>query len=287
MAPARLRSAVTGGASLALGALILTAAAATDAAADGERSPVLGGFLVGGQGPDPDTELAGLQLDVAWWYGRLGLALEGAAHWTLGGDEVPAKTLGASARIRLFEQLLPALLEPRDVELGVELHGIVQRTWSGDADPSAGPRRLRPRPRRPAPRRLRRLPEASSPSPASSSVSSPRTARSRRSPRSRPPTGPIFLTMSPSDSTTTRELDGSSSASAPRSASASPATSTASAPTPSRSRSPTRPSAAPTPGSGRRGRRGSRTARRRAPGTLARSPFAPSRPTRARPAHRA
>ena len=139
MATARLRSAVTGGACarLALGALILTAAA--DAAADGERSPVLGGALVGGQGPDPDAELAGLQLEVAWWRGRLGFALEGAAHWTLGGDETPAKVLGASARIRLFEQLLPALLERRDVELGVELHGIVQRTWAGGTSSGRDP----------------------------------------------------------------------------------------------------------------------------------------------------
>jgi hypothetical protein len=203
MAPAQLRSAATGG-SLALGALILTAVA-TDAAADGERSPVLGGFIVGGQGPDPDAELAGLQLDVAWWRGRLGLALEGAAHWTLGGDAMPAKVVGASARIRLFEQLLPALLEPRDVELGVELHGIVQRTWSGGDDSARDPVgyglglavRLRGD-------------SDDFPSLFTESRLFVRVISSQRTqpglPAQPADPGPIFLTMSPSDSTTTREL---------------------------------------------------------------------------------
>jgi len=203
MAPARLRSAVTGGASLALGALILTAA--TDADADGEQSPVLGGFLVGGQGPDPDAELAGLQLDVAWWYGRLGLAVEGAAHWTLGGDEIPAKVLGASARIRLFEQLLPALLEPRDVELGVELHGIVQRTWSGDADPNLDPvgygLGLAVRLRGDSDDFPKLFTESRL---FVRVISTQRTQPGLPTQPSDP--GPIFLTMSPSDPTTSREL---------------------------------------------------------------------------------
>jgi hypothetical protein len=53
--------------------------------------------------------------------------------WNLGGEGARATTLGVSARLRVHEQMLPSLLEPRDVELGLELHAIVERTWwSGD-----------------------------------------------------------------------------------------------------------------------------------------------------------
>jgi hypothetical protein len=208
MAPARLRSAATRRAlaRLALGALILTAAA--DADADGEQSPVLGGALIGGRGPDPDAELAGLQLEVAWWRGRLGLAVEGAAHWTLGGGETPATVLGASARIRLFEQLLPALLEPRDVELGVELHGIVQRTWTSDADPERDPVgyglglavRLRGD--------SDDFPKLFTESRLFLRVISTQRTQPGLPMQPMQPSdpGPIFLTMSPSEPTTSREL---------------------------------------------------------------------------------
>lgn len=132
MTPTRRRPAIdrSACAGLALGVLVL--AAATDAAADGEETPVLGGALLGGRGPDPDAEHVGLELEAAWWWGRVGLALEGAARWNL-AEDARATSLGACARLRVLDRMLPSLLEPRDVELGVELHGIVERTWwSGD-----------------------------------------------------------------------------------------------------------------------------------------------------------
>jgi hypothetical protein len=116
-------------AGIALGALISTAA--PDAAADGERSPMFGGSLVGVRRAEPQTEVVGVALEAAWWHGRLGFALEGSARWSVEGGEPRATVLGASARLRVFECLVPALLEPRDVELGVELHGIAERTWWG------------------------------------------------------------------------------------------------------------------------------------------------------------
>jgi len=127
MPAARHRSAAARGtrAGLALGALV--ALAAGDAAADGERSPMIGASLVGGHGPDPGAEVVGVSLEAAWWIGRLGLALEGASRWDTDGDR--ALGIGASARLRLLERMLPSLLEPRDVELGLELHGVVERTW--------------------------------------------------------------------------------------------------------------------------------------------------------------
>lgn len=120
----------------ALGALVLTWT--THADADGERSPMLGGAVVGTHAGQHDAELVGVELEAAWWRGWLGFALEGSTHWDVdpqGGRR--ATVLGASARVRLFDCLLPSLVEPRDVELGLELHGIVEHGW-WDHDDSTG-----------------------------------------------------------------------------------------------------------------------------------------------------
>lgn len=133
MPPARPRSAVAGRAcvGLALGALGVTAT--TDAAAEGELGPMLGGAVIGGHGPEQGSDLVGGSLEASWWRGRLGLAPEGSMLWNLGSEGARATTLGISARLRVHEQMLPSLLEPRDVELGLELHAILERTWwSGD-----------------------------------------------------------------------------------------------------------------------------------------------------------
>jgi hypothetical protein len=139
MTAAPHRSAASGSAcaGIALGLVVLTAA--TDVAADGDETPMLGGALVGARGPDPRTDIVGVALEAGWWSGRFGLALEGAALWNLDGDEARALVLGASARVRVLERLMPSLLEPRDVELGVELHAIVERAWwNGDHENPTG-----------------------------------------------------------------------------------------------------------------------------------------------------
>ena len=133
----RLAADGTAWAGVALGALALLAA--PDASADGESTPMFGGAVVGGRGPDPRAESVGVALEAAWWYGRLGLALEGAAHWNLADDGARATVLGSSARLRVLERMVPALLEPRDVELGLELQGIVQRAWWNDDRPQQDP----------------------------------------------------------------------------------------------------------------------------------------------------
>ena len=133
----RAATGATARASLVLGALVL--AAAPDAAADGEQTPMFGGAVVGGRGPDPHADLAGVQLEVAWWHGRVGLAAEGSMHWHLGGAGGRAATLGGSARLRVLEGMLPALLEPRDVEYGLELHGILERAWWDGDLPDGSP----------------------------------------------------------------------------------------------------------------------------------------------------
>lgn len=102
------------------------------AAADGERTPLCGLAVVGAettQAPDQHADLVGVALDLAWWHGRFGLAAEGSARWSVGDQDARAFVLGGSARLRVVEGLLPSIMDPRDVELGVELQAIVERTW--------------------------------------------------------------------------------------------------------------------------------------------------------------
>ena len=113
-----------------LGVLVLTA---TVASADGERGPMFGAALVGTHAPD-NHELGGVELEAALWRGRLGIAAHGSTRW---GIDEPARATaaGGSLRLRVFECLMPSLLEPSDVELGIELHGIIEHTWWGSERP--------------------------------------------------------------------------------------------------------------------------------------------------------
>jgi hypothetical protein len=113
-------------------------ATASPAAADGEQTPVYGLAVIGGdlaRAPDQRTPVAGLGLELASWHGRLGLALEGSARWSIASDAARALVLGASARVRVLDGMMPSLLDPRDVEVGLELQAIVERAWMNVADP--------------------------------------------------------------------------------------------------------------------------------------------------------
>jgi len=113
------------------------------AAADGERSPMLGVDIVGGDAtlaPSQEQPLAGVGVDVAFWHGRFGLGGEASERWALELDGARATVVGASVRLRIYDALVPSLLDPRDCELGVELHAIVERAWwngSAQVDPNA------------------------------------------------------------------------------------------------------------------------------------------------------
>lgn len=117
--------------------------ASSIAFADGERTPLLGVTVVGGDatlGPSQDQPLAGVGMDLAFWHGRFGIGGEASERWALEANGARATIVGASARLRIYDCLTPSLLDPRDVELGVELHAIVERAWwSGPAqlDPTA------------------------------------------------------------------------------------------------------------------------------------------------------
>lgn len=102
------------------------------AGADGEQTPQFGGGVIGTR--DAEAEIVGANLELAVWWGRFGLAVEGSRQWSIDPEDPRVTTLGASARVLLFRQLMPSLLEPRDVELGIELQGIVERSWWENVD---------------------------------------------------------------------------------------------------------------------------------------------------------
>ena len=86
------------------------------------------------------TELVGIGLEMTWWWRRIGFALEGAQRRAISDDDgIGTTALGASARVLVVDQMMPSLLEPRDVELGIELHGIFERAWSSRADSGEDP----------------------------------------------------------------------------------------------------------------------------------------------------
>ncbi|HET7505046.1 MAG TPA: hypothetical protein VFK02_28705 [Kofleriaceae bacterium] len=110
-------------------AVALLLAMSGTAAAEGERTPMLGGALTYTDVPDHRSELVGGELELAWWFGRIGLAGEASARRSIDDDAARTLGLAASARVLLTSWLWPSLFEPRDVEMGVELQAIAERTW--------------------------------------------------------------------------------------------------------------------------------------------------------------
>jgi hypothetical protein len=106
--------------------------AAGDAHGDDDRNAMFGIAVFGAEAARPAAQvadLAGGTFDIAWWHGRLGLAGEASATWQVQGGAARALVLGGSVRLRVLERMVPSLMEPRDVELGIELQGIVERAW--------------------------------------------------------------------------------------------------------------------------------------------------------------
>jgi hypothetical protein len=133
----------------ALPALLLTGSLATGslaisniAFAEGEHTPLFGASVIGTHTPD-QPELAGVQLEVAFWRGRIGAAIEGSQQWgiVVDRDQKTAVTaIGASVRLLMYRAMVPSLLDSRDdVELGIELHGIVERAWWQEANHDPAP----------------------------------------------------------------------------------------------------------------------------------------------------
>jgi hypothetical protein len=106
------------------------------AAAEGERSPMFGGALTYTDAPDRKAELVGGEVELGWWLGPLGLAVEAAGRRGVADDNVRNLSVAGSARVLVATWMSPSLFEPRDVELGVELHAIAERTWWSRDDSS-------------------------------------------------------------------------------------------------------------------------------------------------------
>jgi hypothetical protein len=109
------------------GALLLSMTGV--AAADGERTPMFGAAVTHTTAPDRAAELVGGALELAWWSGQLGLALEAAANRGIEDDSARNLAVGGSARVLVASWLWPSLFDDRDVEMGVELQAIAARTW--------------------------------------------------------------------------------------------------------------------------------------------------------------
>jgi len=105
------------------------------ASADGERSPMVGGSIVATRDVDAGG-FAGAGIEVAQWWGHIGLGIEGTRQWALDSMGPRVTTLAGTARVLLFTGMVPSLLEPSDCELGIELQGIVQRAWWANVAPA-------------------------------------------------------------------------------------------------------------------------------------------------------
>ena len=99
------------------------------AAAEGERSPMIGGALTYAEAQDRSVGFVGGELELAWWPGRFGLAVEAAARRGIDDAKQRSLAVAGSARVLIADWMWPSLLEPRDVEMGVELQAIAERTW--------------------------------------------------------------------------------------------------------------------------------------------------------------
>lgn len=115
-------------------AVVLT----SNARADGERSPMIGGAVVWMPSIEAPSGIGGFELEAAWWRGFLGVAIEGSARSDFTAER-HAFGLGGSLRVLLLQGLQRSLLEARDVEVGLELQGIVERLWWQQAAPDVDP----------------------------------------------------------------------------------------------------------------------------------------------------
>ena len=118
-------------------AFALLLLAPTAAAAEGERSPMIGGAVVGAAAGE--DAFGGAGVDLTWWAWRAGLSVEGTMLWRADESAERIAILAVGVRLLAYDTLVQSWLEPRNVELGIELHGIAERwLW---ADEGSSPTR--------------------------------------------------------------------------------------------------------------------------------------------------
>ncbi len=109
-------------------ALLVPLLVTNQAAAEGERSPMIGGGVLAARGGD-DVGVVGVGLEATYWWHRVGIAVEGSRRWQVESGEPESATLAGGLRVLIANGLLGSFIEPRDLELGLELQGIVEKSW--------------------------------------------------------------------------------------------------------------------------------------------------------------
>ena len=100
--------------------------------AEGEYGPLFGGSIMATHGTERDV--AGVGAELAFWYSRIGIGVEASEQWTVDEQGPRVGALAGSLRVLVFDHIVPSVLDSREVvDLGIELHGIVERTWWNDA----------------------------------------------------------------------------------------------------------------------------------------------------------
>ncbi len=89
---------------------------------------MIGGGVIAARGND-DVGLVGVGLEATYWWHRVGLSVEGSRRWDVESGEPQSATFAGGLRVLLADRLLGSIIEPRDLELGLELQGIVEKEW--------------------------------------------------------------------------------------------------------------------------------------------------------------
>jgi len=120
-------------------ALLLVAVLTGTAVAEGERSPMIGGGVIAARGAE-DVGVVGIGLEATYWWHRVGVAVEGSRRWNVESGTAESATLSGGLRLLIADRLLGSIIEPRDLELGLELQGVVEKSWfdAGGDDVSYG-----------------------------------------------------------------------------------------------------------------------------------------------------
>ena len=98
---------------------------------------MFGGAVTYTDAPGRKVELVGGALELVWWWRWFGLGIEAAARRGVEDDSARNLSAAGSARVLIADWLSPSLIDPSDVEIGVELQAIAERTWWSRDDVSS------------------------------------------------------------------------------------------------------------------------------------------------------
>lgn len=88
-----------------------------------------GGVLAARGSGESDIGVVGVGLEATYWWHRIGVSVEGSRRWDVESGDPESATLAGGLRLLLADHLLGSIIEPRDLELGLEIHGVVEKSW--------------------------------------------------------------------------------------------------------------------------------------------------------------